>query len=572
MKRYFLFLVLLQPLVGCNQEAKIPQYPFYKVVTTNPNVDRNGVTFEATVEGNSSDPVTERGFVIVRHYVHEYIGYQREETVTETHTIPLDGNFALRLNEDWDPRVKGVVYAYLKTAQQNYRGENIDFTPLSSSPPEIHSVTTTQYLGENYPFLEIVISGKNFSKYKPRVLITIRNEHVTMYYYADQATLTELRLTSYIDIIGSYDIAVDILGAGTATFENAYTIDGPTIVNIPESATVGEVTTINLSGFTKETPVEVFVNENRAAILRKDDNKIEFLFPHITSENAEFYLHFPAKNIKTHNFTIPVPSLWNYIGDTPSPPISAAPIIINNEAYSYGGNKIWKFDKSRLEWQNVPISENIIIHTIFGKDDFIYIAGSYYEDQSNTYNFKYHIPSGRIEKSPNPIPIRFIQGNLGEWINNEYYKYAIPNFMEWDRGSLIKYSPDTDTWTILNNNLNENYKLYAVNGEIYALSGHKLYKYNILQQSLGELLYEFPYYTYIEEELQYTVCNNNMIYILTGHIHPYLYRFDLVSKELKSLGTPRTTFTYGYTYLIPFDEKLYLRCYHGQTYEYSGQY
>lgn len=561
---FILFLLVL--CYSCKDETELPTHQLYHLVTDHPAIDNDGVTFTATLKLTGAATITERGFVVTRNYSRGD-GYWFDP-ITETHAIGLDEDFRLRLEGDWDTNAQSTVYAYMKTATYNYQGETVEFTPKGSSAPKIYSVTPES--GERYGTM--IIKGKNFSQHLYRNEVYLGGNKC----YIQKATSTELTVNFSVNQIGYHDLVVSVGGVETK-LQNAFYLDGPRILSVsPDDIYTGREVTITVENFNKEMDIYVSIGEKSAYIFEKEDNYIKVLCPTIEDgKNTFLHIYFQKEQIVTPNIHINVPKNWTSTGtSTTSPGIRY--IISENEGYGFTyESELLKFNKNRTQWEVLSYFNNDIHpYAIFGKGDYVYIAGPERDNELVNSLLIYHIPTNTWKKSPTSLPIRLPSSNIGTWIDNEYYISA-GSYTVYAH-TLFKYSPQTDTWTVLNDNLEYFPKLLTAGNKIYALISYHvsiqigLYEFDLAQQKLGELIYTFP--SYCSDIYLYGLMQgNDHIYFDIGHHDPmYLFSFDLINKELKSLGSPMTYF-YGFKFILPFQEGIYAGCNYYQVYKYIGK-
>lgn len=550
MKRYIpLILLCLSLIYSCKDDAEIPGYQFYKILTDAPQVDRDGVTFSATIEMEGKEEVTERGFVIYR----QFASATRPEM--EIHNVSLDGEFQLRLEDDWDAGVTSSVYAYMKTTNYNYKGEKRNFVTKGSKAPEIYSVTM---VNDEY-FRYLVIKGAHFSAIKSRNKVYLNN----LEYHIVKSSPTELRIELYVSEIGSYDLRVEV-GAEMVEIENGYHLDGPKIKAVyPDKMVVGDIVTIELEGYSLGMDVDVMITDTggTALIIEKSETYLKCIFRNMEDGKANsFYLYFPNRRISTPKQEITLIKQWGASGDVMERDVNQY-IIHEDEAYGINhGNVILHYNKRNNQWEKLtsyPVNE--LYETIlFAQGDYLYVGGGR-PDLESSFIYKYSISTGQWEECQH-APERFAYFTYGEWINGEYYvnvKYQT---------KLIKYTPESDEWTIVNERLDAFYRFFAVDDQVYALSDDTLYEYDIHLQQRGEPVYKFPSYIQFSSDEMYRngdiICFPTRLTLLSS-----LWQFNLSTKELKSLGSPNKYS--DYYCILPFRESL-LGAAGGRVYKYIG--
>ena len=585
MKRYFLFILLLTILYyGCKDDAELYRFPYYKLSTEEPVIKDVGVMLLASVDGTSPDVVIERGFVVSRGF-----GSLNQET----YKISLEGEFQMLLDTELYPELECSVYAYMKTANNSYRGESLSFTSGTSRSPVVHSVT----LEESYISGVLIIKGEYFPKDKERSKVyQVTPDGYEFECYVRTGSDTGLEVYCYTaNTIGDYGLIIKTLGAKDLVIDRAFRVEGPEIVSVsPQNIFPGEIITIEMKGFNKDMQIELWIGDERASIIEQGDNWIKCRCPDglMDNETAKIYFYVEKPNSDTAigrlsvSVTVAKPKLWTPIqtgglGSDESDVIEGNKIaLIDNEAYGISGAKLLKFDKVRKLWKAISqlpedIQERKII---FGQGDYIYLFTDRFYTSENGFLYKYRISDGQWQKSPNqpPVPL-FQESDRGAWINNEYY--TLTSYV-YNVNTLVKYSSGTDTWTIWGNNIDWFSEMVIIENDVYVWRYDKLYEYDIVLLQRGDIAYELPSYakTDIFGEVLY---RNNKIYLSTSlssndYKLRYIYRIDIVNGSFKSLGVPGSIFLgypdffQGYDYLLPFDERLYMRS-KGVLYEYTGE-
>ena len=583
MKRHILFLFLLAILFcGCKDDAELYRFPYYKLTTERPVIQDVGVMLLAGIEGTSPDVIIERGFVVSRGF-----GSHNQET----YKIFLEGEFKMLLDTELYPELECSVYAYMKTANNSYRGESLSFTSGTSRSPVVHSVTINTSS-------DLIIKGEYFSKNKERnkvYVITPDGYEFEFNVLAGSDTELKAYFVYGINTIGDYGLIIKTLGAKDAVIDRAFRIEGPEIVSVsPQKIFPGEIITIEMKGFSKDMQIELYIGDERASIIEQGDSWIKCRCPDGVMDNETAKIYFYVENPSgdptigrmSVNVTVAKPKLWTpvqteVLASDESNTIEGNQIVlIDNEAYGMSGAKLLKFDKRRKLWKTIShlpedIQERRII---FGQGDYIYLFTNRLYPSENGFLYKYRISDGQWQKSPNqpPVPL-FQESDRGAWINNEYY--TLTSYV-YNVNTLVKYSSGTDTWTIWGNNIDWFSEMVIIENDVYVWRYDKLYEYDIVLLQRGDIAYELPSYakTDIFGEVLY---RNNKIYLSTSlssndYKLRYIYRIDIVNGSFKSLGVPGSIFLgepdffQGYDYLLPFDERLYMRS-KGVLYEYTGE-
>lgn len=562
--RLVLILFILVFCYSCKDEAEIPDHGLYRLTTNNPVIENGGVIFSATIDVEGVDLVEERGFIVSRNYA-DYDG-SLYETIVENHAIPLDGDFRLRLEGDWDPTISSSVYAYVKTKKYNYKGELIEFTPNGSTEPKIHSVTL-EAVGKSGT---LTIKGENFSRIWYRNRVYLGELECELLEFSP----TELVANCYLSLFGDYDVTVSVAGMETK-FPNAFYIPPPKILSVsPDNISTWEEIVIMLEDFSKENEIIVNIGEGSASIIEKEDNYIRVLCPVIEEgKDLSVTIYFPEQKFWTSGYNVTAPQNWTSM-NVRSSSSGIQYIISENEAYSITREMgLCQFNKKKYEWE--PLSQcthNVTPITIFGKGKYIYVAAyEILDDEPVPSLFIYNLANDSWQKNQTLIPMMIDQGALGVWVNDDYYlttRHPLHyNYM------LVKYSPQTDAWTIVNENLGEYYfELVTAESKVYAyfISSCELYVFDLEQQKLGELVYTLPSYLF---EINYVRCemrhNNDYIYLGAGLYHPMcIFSFNLVNMEFKALGFPEARF-YELDFILPFQEALYIGCKDQNSYVYK---
>jgi len=590
MKQRILFISLLVVILycGCKDDAELYRLPYYRLTTEKPVTKDVGVMLIASIEGTSPDVIIERGFVVVRNFVWD--AYSKE-TTTETYPISLEGEFQMLLDTELDPELECGVYAYIKTANQNYKGEIINFKSGTSRSPVIHSVTP----GNGYSHGKLVIKGETFSKFRDRnkvYLIDANGNEVEC--YVNTASDTELTVFfGGLGRLGYHKLKVKTLGAEEVVVDKAYYVDGPEIVSVtPKKAFTGEIVTIEMKNLRDEQKIAISIGGSSSLIIERSNNLIKCLTPNVEDTevaniemsylepgaDSEWWIYVPEHWILSPTIlSVEIARFW-------SPMQSASPssgesssvagdkiIFVDNEAYGMYGD-LYKYDKEKKLWRTISsMPEQIImVHMLCGKGDYIYIAGWNYIGDIFSY-YKYHIPSGQWTACANQPPAQ-LRGTIfdGVWINGEYY--IVVSFQY--RTCLLKYSPATDTWVVLKDNMGDLVRFIPVGNKIYVLSDRKLYEYdiNLLQQ--GNLVYELPSYARMEEPDVVVFMGGKVYFQTYKHFSWddrifFIFCFDPVSKTLKSLGAPANF--EGYNCILPFNEGLYIET-NRKIHKYIGDY
>ena len=577
MKRYLLFILLLPVLCySCKDDAVIPQYAFYQLVTNSPLVNSTGVTFTAKLEGSCEDVIIERGFVLTRKFTRNDYGYVRVEPITETYKISLDGEFQLRLEDDFDPALECSVYAYISTTKYNYRGESLDFSSGGSIRPIIHSVTPERGSKSG----SLIVRGENFSKYVSRNKVYMIKDGREFECNVSAATQTELTVEySTLDRIGYYDLKVKVTGAEEVILDDVYYYEEPKIHAIsPGKVFVGDIITIEFENFSSYANVSVSVGGENIFIREQSDSYIKFICPLVeVGQRANIDIYFPDEQVRISDIDVMIHQSWKSVqqytlsSDERYNIFDQKYVIVNNEAYGIYSDGLWKFDKGRLLWKRISsFPWNIYTRIIFGKGDFIYIIGQ--DDYGMHALYKYDISNDQWDKLSHPLLGQTAYVHSGEWINNEYYISA-NSTMEYNKHILLRYLPGTNIWE--SSDMDNSYRFFAVEGKAYAMRDKKLYEYDIILQKEGNLFFEFPEYANMEtldrDTFNSIIRKNGVIYFTQWHYNSvYLFKLDLISREIKSLGAP-IDLSYGYDHVLPFEEGLYVRC-KDAGYEYIGEY
>ncbi|NDW13755.1 hypothetical protein D0T50_12765 [Bacteroides sp. 214] len=556
MKQYLPFILLLLFLYGCKEETELPSYDLYLLETNTPIVSNYGVTFTANLKRESSDEIIERGFVITHNY-DKNKWYHPNNPVVEKHDIPLDGEFRLKIENEWDPGIGCSVHAYIKTSKYNYQGKEVHFTPKGNQPPIINSVTPEVLSNTGY----LTITGNHFSKHLIRNKVYLNGVEC----YIMEATTTELKVSYSIDYIGSYYLKVVSRGVEVQK-EIPLDMPGLKIKSIsPQQIYGGKEFTIQVEGYDRLSSISVIIGGKAAYILEENSQEIRCLCPTIPDGiNTEVYIYIPKERISTAKFKIQVPKFWENKNVKSSE--SSRYQVIGNEAYGMSEYGIQQFNKKNHQWENITaFPESVNFNLFFGKGDYIYVGGS------NNILLKYYIPGNKWEKCKNTIHPLVSRNNIGEWIDDEYYisDFSYNNWVP--RNILIKYSPESDTWTELNDNMDNHYRFFHISDKTYCLSGNSLYEYNIKQQVKGKLFYTFPSYVNVSERIYNIKRTGNIIYFDSGHYDPmYLFGFDFSNKTFKSYGTPITYF-YGFNFVLLFNEDMFVGCSQDYVYKYIGE-
>ena len=585
MKQRILFISLLVVLYcGCKDDAELYRLPYCRLTTEKPVTKDVGVMLIASIEGTSPDVIIERGFVVVRNFVWD--AYSKE-TTTETYPISLEGEFQMLLDTELDPELECGVYAYIKTANQNYKGEIINFKSGTSRSPVIHSVTPES----GYSHGKLVIKGEAFSKFRDRnkvYLIDANGNEVEC--YVNTVSDTELTVSFYgLGRLGYHKLKVKTLGAKEVVVDKAYYIDGPEIVSVtPKKAFAGEIVTIEMKNLKDEQEIAISIRGLSSLIIERSNNLIKCLTPKVEdAEVANIEMSYLEREANTNTerwilsptiLSVEITRLWSSVQSaSPSSGESSSVAgdmitFVENEAYGMNGD-LYKFDKEKKLWRMISsIPEQISrVHMLCGKGDYIYIAGSNYIGDIFSY-YKYHIPSGQWTACANQPPSQ-LWGTIfdGVWINDEYY--IVVSFQY--RTYLLKYSPATDTWVVLKDNMGDLVRFIPVGNKIYVLSDRKLHEYdiNLLQQ--GNLVYELPSYARMLEDMGGVVFMDGKVYFQTvkyfswDDLTYFIFCFDPESKTLKSLGAPANF--EGYNYILPFNEGLYIES-NRKIHKYIGDY
>lgn len=547
---------------GCKDEARIPHHGLYYISTDNPVVDDEGVTFFATVNVNGTDPVEKRGFVVTRNYSYSSSRY---DTIIEDHAIPLNGDFQLRLEGDWDSRISSSVYAYVKTKKYNHQGETIEFMPNGPSTPRIYSVTSSTG-GIDGTF---TIKGENFSKIRFRNKVYLAGEECTLL----ETSPTEIKVYYRARTFGYNDLTVSVGGVET-TFQNALHLPGPKILSVSSNSIyTGKEITIMLEDFNKESRITVYVGKTVSEVLEKEDDYIRILCPSIKDGiNTTISVYHHGRDLSTPAYNVSVPQNWMLM-NTVSPYPGIQHIILDNEAYTISRTKeLFKFNKKKCEWELLSQYDyNSQPITIFGRGEYIYIIMS--EIIANKQGFSiaiYNLTTELWEKRESQIPGEIDQSALGIWINDDYYltnrSSSTGNYM------LVKYSPQTNVGTIVNEDLGKGYfKLLTAGDEVYAYFSNtgKLYKFDMEQQRVGELVYTLP--SYCANATATVRHENDHIYLgLRRYVQSvWMFSFDIIGKKLRPLGSPEDDYS-NLNFILPFQEVLYVGCsYYEDNYVYK---
>ena len=553
MKPYFNLLFILFVLcVSCKEEAEMPPSIFYELITDHPIVDSTGVTFTASYKAIGVADVTNRGFIVTHNF-------GLDSYTTKAYPISLDGEFSLRIETDWIPGMKSTVYAYMETAKYNYQGEIVDFIPEGVSLPVIHSVSP----GHGGISGCMIIRGENFSQHKSRVSVSLGETSC----WIEKVTPTELTVYYDLDQTGFHDLKVRI-GELEVVLKDAYYLDGVEILSVsPNEIYSVEIFTIEVRNFRQDMPVSVFIGRNYVTILEKTDNQIKCLCPNIPDGiDTQLYIYMQDEYIRTPDINITVPLNWNLIfSDNPS--FGGKRIVVDNDNYTIFNNEIrlFKSDSNVPEWTTVTTLPSEIDGTVFfGKGDCIYVGGEELYKRKTYSLYKYHISGRYWEKCEKEIPFQLSPNYLGEWIDNEYY-IMTPLY---DAYSTFGYSPENDTWTLRKRTV-ENYNLFSVGDQVYALLGGELHEYDMKQQKRVKLVYEFTPREVRRYDAYKIERRGNIIYFGVGNT---LFYFDLVSKELNSLPSPRHDI-WGFDFIFPIGDALYVGCKSTsgyEVYEYVG--
>ncbi|MDL2247386.1 IPT/TIG domain-containing protein [Bacteroides sp. OttesenSCG-928-J23] len=558
MKQYLPFILLLSLLLnGCKDEAELPDYNLYFLQTDTPIVDNYGVTFTASLKKESSDEIIERGFIITHNYDLDNWFEPRQSSV-ETHSIPLDGEFSLKIEDEWDVGIECSVHAYMKTSRYNYRGEEVHFTPRGNHPPIITSVTIEKL--DKYG--RFTIHGKHFSKHPSRNKVYLNEVECII----KKATETELQVAYSVNKIETYYLRVITRGVEVKK-ETPLDLPGIKIKSIsPPNIRSGKEFTIQVEDYDRQSMISVSVGGQSAEILEENSQEIRCLCPTIPDgKDTEVCIYLSYYNFSTPGFKVQVDKVWEKQNATASGSLRYQ--VIENEAYSVSEYGIQRFNKRSCYWEYfASFPEPMYPEFFFGKGDYLYVGGP-----DNTL-FKYYIPGDKWEKCTNEVHPNFSGITMGEWIDDEYYISSLAYDENWNyKFILIKYSPETDTWTEFNDNIDGYYRFFNVSGKTYCLSGNELYEYDIRQRTKGKLFYTFPLYSDISSRIYDIKRTGNIMYFDCGHYDPmYLFGFDFSNKTFKSYGTPINYF-YGFTFVLLFNEGMFVGCNQDYVYKYIGE-
>lgn len=556
MKIHIPFLLsLLLLCMGC-AEAELPVREYYKLSINTPAVDANGVTFAATVSGVEGEPIVERGFLLERHFRNSQ---WYDDTVLETYYVPLEGTFQYRVENDWDAGVTCKISAFMRTKSHKYSSEKVEFVPLGSPQPVVHSITP-QNGGHSG---NIVIRGENFSEISWRIRVYLGGEQCELL----SVSQNELTVTySGLYLVGDYDLQVYV-GDKKVVVDKAFHVNGPRIVSVsPSTVYPGLELIVEVDDFDPSKNVEVRVGYVSAYVLEKTTNRIRCICPWIEEEatSANLHLFLRDEDIYTPAVTVQLQKLWANLGVEGTEPESPY-IILGNEGYAIPAYTIRKFDKTRLAWQNLaPFPDNFNAVAFFGKGDYLYLVGTgIYVGEPYT-TFKFHLPTQTWTEISDPFPVQLSVPNYGEWVGGEYYLSGYC----YDSGiCLLKFNPLTETWTLVNNQMSNLYRFFSINNKVYALLERSLYEYDMDKQVRGKLVYEFP--AYLDIYWSTILCKDNLLYGASASMSDSrnIFSFDLERLELKPLGLP-FGYYYGFSFILPFREGLWV----GTVYPQSGVY
>ncbi len=531
-------LALLLLCYSCD-EAELPFRPYYKLVANAPLLDASSATFSATVSGVEGDEIIERGFVVVRNFIQNN---SPSRVLEDTYPVPLNEEFECRFGQDWEVGTNGTVYAYMNTKGQKYRSETVRFSPSTPRKPIIHSVTPKS---NDKGYGTMIVLGENFTTMLSRVRVYLNDVLCTV----KTVGMNELVVGYSVSQIGYYDVKVCV-GDEDGTMEKGFCLEGPKLVSVSSSDIYsGLELTIDLDGFDAGIAVNVIIGDSDCTILEKSTNKIRCIcprfYPGMTS--VDLFLYFPDKMIKTDKYPLSIRDLWTFLG-VYSSSLGWAYFIHENEGYSWGWSEIRHYNKSKNSWEDLTRYTNYVYPTfIFSNGQYLYVVGDENSESAGVVMYTYHLSTGVWAKSQHLVPKSISGYSSGHWINGEYYLCDPYNGV-----SLMKYTPNTDTWTVLNDHVGNPYRLFAVGNKVYALFANSLYEYNVAQQVRGQLVYEFPSrFNIVSYDIR---CNGNLFYFFSGGV---FFSFDLELLELKLMGCPYGYYS-SYDFILPFHEGVYV--------------
>ncbi len=553
MKKYapFLYLILLAVLAGC-AEAEMPEFPIHLLTTDVPVIHgEGGVTFQARIDQAGPQAIIEQGFVIRRNYVNS--NADSECTAEETHVLPAGSDFTLRLDNDWD-YTPCTVYAYIKTAGYTCKGKPVTFSPYKGKTPVIHSVTPEK----GGRVSRLIIKGEHFSQQTWRNRVRMGSADCKVL----RASATELEIEPQFGLTGYYDISISV-GYERGLAEKAYFLEGSIAFMVtPKELYGGAIVTIEATEEGVMDYVNVHLNGREPQMIERGPNYLRFICPDdLDGENALLDIYNRSTDDVVYETTVTLLNLWQSYNVHPQYQASTT-IMHNNEAYgtiyrteddySYIA-ELYHYNKTTNLFEVIAEApENYSPVHLFAKDDYLYMIGSaLYNPEPPMY--KYQLSTRKwIKCQQSPDFVQFHNSFKGIWLNDAYYVYQYYPF------SLYKYTPETDTWVAVKTNLPASYTLLSFNNKAYALDNNnmsgsnlRLYEYNITTLKPENIYFEFP--SYIHFTTSAVMCDDNAFYFegwLSGIC--CIFRFDMATKELQSLGIPPNCSSF----IFPFREDL----------------